>query len=66
MAKTNAQKAFELTRFAAELVAQRHRRERPEATEDDVDEVVAAWYSYATPGAGWRRRGRFTQLVARQ
>lgn len=45
MAKTNAQKVFELTRFAAELVAQRHRRERPEATEDDVDEVVAAWYS---------------------
>jgi hypothetical protein len=60
VAKTNAQKVFELTRFAAELVAQRHRRERPEATEDDRRRGGGSLVLVATPGSGWRRRGRFS------
>ena len=41
---------FELADFAAALVAQRYRREHPDATDRDVGSAVAAWYAQR-PGA---------------
>jgi hypothetical protein len=40
----------ELTETAAAMVAARHRREHPDATDDEVDEVVRAWWR-DRPGA---------------
>lgn len=42
--------AFELAQMGVELRAQRHRREHPEATEAEVDAVVAMWLQHR-PGA---------------
>ena len=42
--------ALELTSLGAEFRAKRHRREHPEATEDDVEAAVAAWLAHR-PGA---------------
>lgn len=35
----------ELVELGAQLRAQRHRREQPDASEDEVREVVLAWLS---------------------
>ena len=45
MVDGNLQVALELTELGAELLAQRHRREQPEATDEDVERVVADWYA---------------------
>ena len=37
------QVAFDLSDFAVKVRAERHRREHPGATDDDVDAVVRAW-----------------------
>lgn len=37
--------ALEMVELGGQLVAQRHRRERPEATEDEVKAVVLSWLS---------------------
>jgi len=42
--------ALELTELGSELVAQRYRREHPAASDDEVDEAVAAWFAQR-PGA---------------
>lgn len=42
--------ALELTSLGAELRAQRHRREHPDATEEEVEAAVAAWLAHR-PGA---------------
>jgi hypothetical protein len=36
--------ALELTELGAQLVAQRYRREHPEASEEEVRRVVAEWF----------------------
>lgn len=43
MAETNLEIAFQLAELAEELVAQRYRREHPEADEDEVRDAVIAW-----------------------
>ena len=40
---TGLQVALELTELGAQLRAQRHRRENPEASEAEVRKVVADW-----------------------
>jgi len=42
--------AIELTELGRELRAQRHRREHPDATEEEVAEVVGLWMG-ERPGA---------------
>ena len=42
--------AFELTDLAERMVAQRYRREHPEASEEAVNTAVTAWYR-DRPGA---------------
>lgn len=42
--------ALEFTSLGAELRAQRHRREHPDATEEEVEATVAAWLAHR-PGA---------------
>jgi len=37
--------AVEMVELGAQLRAQRHRREQPDATEDEVRDVVLAWLS---------------------
>lgn len=45
MTKTGLQIALDLAELGAEMRAQRHRREHPNASDDEVAEVVAAWWS---------------------
>ncbi len=45
MARSNVQIALDLAQLAANLVAQRHRREHPEASDEEIRGVVAAWYA---------------------
>lgn len=50
--------ALELTELGAQLRAQRHRREHPDASGEEVDKVVAGWlsdHSRAPDGDGWGR-----------
>jgi hypothetical protein len=42
--------AFELTDLGARLLAQRYRREHPDATEAEVEAVLQAWF-LDRPGA---------------
>ncbi|MGH8958630.1 MAG: hypothetical protein ACRDVK_08130 [Acidimicrobiia bacterium] len=50
MALTGLKIALDLTELGAELRAQRHRREHPDATEAEVQQVVAEWFA-ARPNA---------------
>ncbi|HEY7582096.1 MAG TPA: hypothetical protein VIB78_00500 [Acidimicrobiia bacterium] len=43
MALTGLKIALDLTELGAELRAQRHRREHPDASEAEVRQIVAAW-----------------------
>jgi hypothetical protein len=59
--------ALELLDFAKKMRAERHRRDHPEATDDEVNEVVRLW-TMERPGApfgdaegrsvSWPRPGR--------
>lgn len=42
--------AFELTEFGCEIRLQRHRREHPDATDDELSAVARAWFA-ERPGA---------------
>lgn len=56
--------ALDLTDLGARLVAQKHRRENPAATEEEVEAAVARWMSdrsQAPNGDGVGRRVAFEQ-----
>ena len=47
---TGFEVACQLAEFGAAMVAEKHRREHPEATEDEVDAAVGHWWG-ERPGA---------------
>lgn len=58
--KSGMRLAVEMVELAGQLVAQRHRREQPGATEDEVRAVVLAWLSDRSMAPGGDAVGRVT------